>query len=112
MSSPNPQLTEAHFQLLQADMADLKVSMGKIAEAITRLAVLEERHQSMQTAMNRVVEKLDAIDARQSALELSQVKQETTLKVSLRAIQVAWAVLGSGLLYGGWQLIKLMVTQS
>ena len=100
--------TEANFQSIRTDMADLKVSMGKVADAITRLAVLEERHQSMQMAMNRVVEKLDALDARQAALQIEQVKQATGLKVSMRAVQVAWAVLGSGLLYGAWQLIKLV----
>jgi vacuolar-type H+-ATPase subunit E/Vma4 len=105
----NEQLLEANFKSIQSDMADLKVSMGKVAEAITRLAVLEERHQAMQSAMNRVVEKLDSLDARQSAMEIAQVKQDTTLKVSMRAVQIAWVVLGSGLMYGAWQLIKLVV---
>lgn len=102
-------LIDANFKSIQSDIQDMKSSMAKIADALTKIAVLEERHQVMQAAMNRIVEKLDAIDQRQATLEIEHVKQQTTLKVSLRSLQVAWAVLGSGMLYGAWQVVKMIV---
>lgn len=101
-------VSEANFKIIQSDLADMKSSMAKIADALTKIAILEERYAVMQNSMNRIIEKLDTIDARQSATELAQVKQDTTLKVSLRAIQIAWAILGSGMLYGAWQVIKMI----
>lgn len=101
-------LIEANFKAIQSDLEDMKSSMAKIADALTKIAILEERYAVMQASMNRIVEKLDTIDARQSATEIAQIKQDTTIKVTIRAIQIAWAILGSGMLYGAWQVIKII----
>lgn len=113
MSNSNSaeQLIEASFNVIRGDLEDMKVSMSKMADALSKIAVLEERHQAMSTNILRVTEKLEKIAERQSALELVHVKQDTTIKVTIKAIQVAWAVLGAGILYGVWQVIKLTAAQ-
>lgn len=106
-STPAEQLIQASFKAIQGDLEDMKASMSKMADALSKIAVLEERHQTMAANMLHITEKLEKIAERQSSLELAHVKQDTTIKVSVKAIQVAWAVIGSGVLYGVWQVIKL-----
>jgi predicted nucleic acid-binding Zn-ribbon protein len=105
--SSTEQVIEASFKVIQADLEDMKSSMSKMADALSKIAVLEERHQNMSATMLRVTEKLEKIADRQSALELAHVKQDTSIKVTVKAIQIIWAVIGSAVLYGVWQVIKL-----
>lgn len=111
MPSIESQLIENNFQSIQGDLADMKSSMSKMADALAKIAVLEERHQVMSATMLRIMEKLENLDAKQNELTLAQVKQDTTIKVSMRAIQVAWAFIGSGVLLGAWQVVKLVAAQ-
>lgn len=109
--SSTEQVIESSFQVIRGDLEDMKASMSKMADALSKIAVLEERHQTMATNMLRVTEKLEKIADRQSALELAHVKQDTTVKVTVKAIQVIWAVIGGGVLYGVWQFMKMIATQ-
>jgi predicted nucleic acid-binding Zn-ribbon protein len=108
--SSTEQVIEASFKVIQNDLEDMKTSMSKMADALSKIAVLEERHQTMSSNMLRVTEKLEKIADRQSALELAHVKQDTTIKVSVKAIQIIWAVIGSAVLYGVWQVVKMAAT--
>lgn len=111
MSPSDTPYIEANLKSIQDDLADMKSSMSKIADALSKIAVLEERHSAMTQSLLKVSEKLSEIDKRQNALELAHVRQETTVKVSVKALQAAWGVLGAGVLYGVWQLIKLVAAQ-
>jgi uncharacterized coiled-coil DUF342 family protein len=99
---------EASFKVIQGDLEDMKASMSRMADALTKIAILEEKHQVMAQTMLKITEKIDALTDKHNALHVEQVKQQTTLKVSMKAIQVAWGVIGSGLLYGAWQVVKLI----
>lgn len=111
MSSSESQVFDANLRAIQDDLADMKSSMSKIADALSKIAVLEERHSAMTKNLVRVMEKLEDMDKRQNAMELVQVRQETTVKVTIKAIQVAWGVIGAGVLYGVWQFIKMVAAQ-
>jgi predicted nucleic acid-binding Zn-ribbon protein len=110
-STSTEQVIQASFKVIQGDLEDMKASMSKMADALSKIAVLEERHQTMSATMLRVMEKLEKIAERQSSLELEHVKQATTVKVTVKAIQVVWGVIGAGVLYGAWQLIKIAAAQ-
>lgn len=105
--SSTEQVIEASFKVIQSDLEDMKTSMSKMADALSKIAVLEERHQTMSATMLRVTEKLEKIADRQSTLELAHVKQDTTIRVTVKAIQIIWGVIGAGVMYGVWQIIKL-----
>jgi predicted nucleic acid-binding Zn-ribbon protein len=105
------QLIETSFKVIQGDLEDMKASMSKMADALSKIAVLEERHQTMSANMLHITEKLEKIAERQSMLELAHVKQDTTVKVTVKAIQVIWGVIGGGVLYGVWQIMKMVATQ-
>lgn len=99
---------EANFNAIQADLNDMKQSMSKMADALAKIAILEERHSVMASQMLRVSEKLEKLDSRQNDLELRHVKQDTAIKVTIRAIQVIWSIIGAGVLIGAWQVVKLV----
>ena len=99
---------EANFKIIRDDLEDMKVSMSRMADALTKIAILEEKHQVMAATMLKVTEKIDALASKQNDLFVEQVRQETAVKVALRAVQVVWAVVGSALLYGAWQIVKIV----
>lgn len=99
------------FQIIRNDLEDMKASMSKMADALAKIAVLEERHQVMTSTQMRILEKLEKLDDRQNSLEMAQMRQATTIKVSVNALKVAWGVLGAGVLAGVWQFIKMIAQQ-
>ena len=109
--SSTEQVIEASFRVIQSDLEDMKTSMSKMADALSKIAILEERHQTMSANMLRVTEKLEKIAERQAVLELDHVKQDTTIKVTVKAIQIIWTIIGGGVVYAGWQIIKMLASQ-
>lgn len=102
-------LMTAEFERIQADITDMKSSMSKIAEALTKIAVLEEKHQTISTTMIKILDRIEIMDRRQTALELAQATQKARQDTAVKSIQVAWTVLGSGLIYGAIHVIQLVV---
>lgn len=102
---------DAAFQIIRNDLEDMKASMSKMADALAKIAVLEERHQVMTSTQMRILEKLEKLDERQNNLEMAQMRQATTIKVSVNALKVAWGLLGAGVLAGVWQFIKMVAQQ-
>lgn len=88
------------FQLhrMQLDMVDIKTSMSKIADALTKIAVLEEKHQTVSTVQIKMIEKVDGLEKRQAALELTNAAHVSAVQTASKAVAVAWAVLGAGIL--------------
>lgn len=106
---PEQNVVDNQFMLMvQNDLQDMKQSMSKIAEALTKIAVLEEKHQMLSATLLRVVDKLETLEKAHTEIRTEQIKQETTVKVAMRSIQVAWGVIGSGVLYVGWQILKMV----
>jgi hypothetical protein len=110
--STTEQLIEASFKVIQSDLEDMKASMSKMADALSKIAVLEERHQTMAASMLHITEKLEKTAERQAVLEMAHMKQDTTIKVTVKAIQLIWGVVGGAVLYGAWQVVKMLATQS
>ena len=96
-TASDPQLAVAisRLQNLSDDMQDVKRSISQLADAFTRLAVVEERQSSAGQAMERAFGALGRHETRIGALELAQpVQQQSSDWVQkIIAITVA-AVLG------------------
>lgn len=99
---------EANFRIIQGDLEDMKASMSRMADALTKIAILEEKHQVMAATMLKITEKIDSLATKHNDLFIEQVRQQTTVKVAIKAIQIAWGVIGGALLYGGWQVVKMI----
>ena len=91
---------------MQVDMEDMKNSMSKIAEALTKIAVLEEKHQAISSAVLKALEKIESVEARQSAMEMTNIKQSTAISTAIKAVVVAWAVLGTGITALVWKVVS------
>lgn len=56
---------------LQSEMREMKDVMGKVADALTRLALVEDRQHSVAQTTNRILEQVEALRERQHAGELA-----------------------------------------
>lgn len=63
---------------LREDVSEIKGFMSKMADAIERLARLEERHGNTASALERAFTTIAKIDARLAALEKTQPVQNMT----------------------------------
>jgi predicted nuclease with TOPRIM domain len=97
------QLTNMHEEMML-----MRESMQEIAKALTRLAVLEEKH-------NITVLKCDKLE-----LEFDELKDAVQLNEKNAAVRIAkfdgmktamgfmWAAFGSGALYLAWQVVMFI----
>jgi len=97
-------------QRLAGDIDELRSSMAQMAKALTHLAILEERYQTIHIAQNRHLEKLEAMMNLYQNVHTEQVKIRATLTTTWKAVCVAWAVLGTAVISGGAALIHYAVS--
>jgi len=79
--------------------------MARMAEALTHLAILEERYQNIHINQTRLLEKVEAMVDLYQVVNTEQVKLKATLSTTWKALCVAWAVLGTGVISGVAALI-------
>lgn len=115
-----------------ADIGEMKSLMGRIVEAIQRIAVLEERQGASAQTQNKILEKVEELTARQHAAELhaaanaDMTARVKTLDGAVRdqhverekdkarfdtlawTIRALWAVAGSGALLWAAKLTNLL----
>jgi uncharacterized coiled-coil DUF342 family protein len=98
---------------VKEDMADLKASVRQIAEAVTKLAVLEDRQQHQMILVEKTLNRLGEMEDKQHAIELrlasSQLSHERLINVErsmndiatkLAAYEMAGKVAGKTSLLG------------
>lgn len=83
---------------LREDVAEIKGFMAKMAEAIERLARLEERHGNTASALERAFSTISKIDTRLQALEKAQPVQALTSGWVSNAVWMAVGVLAMAVL--------------
>lgn len=86
----------AKIEALSEDMSDIKSSMRELAQAVSRLAVVEERQSSTNEAMGRMFKAIEAMDARVKLLEQAQpIQQQSSAWVQSTVKYIVAAVLGA-----------------
>lgn len=96
---------ETQMDEMKSDMREVRTTMQKIADALSRLAVLEERHQNFATTIDR---RLGAVEQKASNTELEQVKFVANVEGISKTMKFMWAAFGSGVVYIGSQLFQLV----
>lgn len=81
---------------LREDVSEIKGFMSKMADAIERLARLEERHGNTAIALERAFSAMGKIDARLQVLEKAQPVQDMT---SNWVIKLIWAAAGMAAMF-------------
>lgn len=64
--------------VLHEDVSEIKTALSKLSEAITKLALVEERQMQTSATLERITEALTTIDTRVDVLEKAQPKQTET----------------------------------
>ncbi|HOW46155.1 MAG TPA: hypothetical protein P5305_04055 [Rubrivivax sp.] len=102
MATPQEQvqLTAAITELrgLASDMAEVKSSMTRLADAVTRLAVMEERQITDRATLGRAFSDLEKLEARVKALEQAHPLQKQSSEWVIKGVGlILAAVLGAGM---------------
>jgi len=79
------------------DMRDVKANMGRLADAVAKLAIVEERQVADRQALARAFAEIDKVSARVAAIEQAQPIQKQSSDWVQRAVAaILGAVLASG----------------
>lgn len=102
MATPQEQvqLTAAMTELrgLSNDMAELKQTMQRLADAVTRLAVMEERQITDRASLGRAFAEIEKVEVRVKALEQAHPLQKQSSEWVIKGVGlVLAAVLGAGM---------------
>lgn len=81
---------EGQILSVKEDIFDIKGSMGKVAEALTVLAVLGEKHQTVAETTNKILSRIEKMEERQVAMDKRQFAiAELTRRVDLNESKMA-----------------------
>jgi chromosome segregation ATPase len=86
---------EEQVNNVQKDVGEIKGALSQIASAITKLAVLEDRHQNTLARVDKLETRLQANVDKTSELEKAQIKAFAMAEGASRAIKIVWMVIGA-----------------
>ena len=67
-----------HIQRIREDQHAMRAAIERMSEAVTRLALVEERQAAASTALERLVQTLEKVDERLRRLEVAEQTQAKT----------------------------------
>lgn len=85
---------------LQDDLSEVKSALAQMTEAITKLALVEERQSQTASALERAFKTIDKIEQRVAAIEKANVKHGSTSIWVDRAISALVAMAALTVLQG------------
>ena len=80
-----------HIQRIREDQHAMRAAIERMSEAVTRLALVEERQTAASTAIERLVQSLEKLDERLRKLEVSEPLQAKTSEWVQSAVWAAAA---------------------
>ena len=87
-----------HIQRIRESQDKMETSLSKMADAVARMALIEERQTNASTAIERVAESLEKIDLRVRALEVAEPLQARSAEWVEKAVWGAAGLLVAGAL--------------
>ena len=84
-----------HIQRIREDQHAMRAAIERMSEAVTRLALVEDRQAAASTAIERLVQTLEKVDERLRRLEVAEQTQAKTtawVQAALWALAAAAAV--------------------
>lgn len=92
--------------VLEQQLSEMRLSIAKIADAMTKMAVLEERHQTTREKVEKVEERLLVSEGKIASIETKQVTHFAKLDGVAATMRVMWTVIGATLA-AGFALVKV-----
>lgn len=96
---------EAQIQNVQADVHEIRSSTTRIADALVRLAVIEERHMATQQRVVTLEDRLADATTRITELEKTNIKHVAKFDGVMWTMRIFWTLVGAGVLALGAKLI-------
>ena len=78
-----------HIQRIREDQHAMRAAIERMSEAVTRLALVEERQAAASSAIERLAQSLERFDERLRHLELAEQTQAKTTALAQAAL---WAL--------------------
>ena len=88
-----------HIQRIREDQHAMRAAIERMSEAVTRLALVEERQAAASTAIDRLAQSLEKLDERLRHLEVAepmQAKATEWVQAALWALATAAAMFIAG----------------
>jgi len=88
-----------HIQRIREDQHAMRTAIEKMSEAVTRLALVEERQATASSAIDRLAQALERLDERLRRLEVAdpmQTKAAEWVQAAVWALATAAAVFVAG----------------
>jgi septal ring factor EnvC (AmiA/AmiB activator) len=80
---------------VKEDMREIRASMSKIADAVTRLAVLESQNKANGQRMENLEARQTTVEKESAETRLSLIRATAQLSGAMTTIKILWAVIGS-----------------
>lgn len=75
---PDNQTLDLKLEVLHADVGEIKSALGKLSDAIIKLALIEERQTTASAALERAFAALERVESRLALLERSNINSGRT----------------------------------
>ena len=75
---PDNQALDIKLEQLHSDVGEIKSALGKLSDAIIKLALIEERQTTASASLERAFKALERVEQRLSVLEQSNVNNKRT----------------------------------
>lgn len=75
---PDNQALDIKLEQLHSDVGEIKSALGKLSDAIIKLALIEERQTTASASLERAFKALERVEHRISVLEQSNVTSKRT----------------------------------
>lgn len=79
---------------IEREITDMRHSIEKMADALIKLALLEERHQVTQSRVEKVEDKLAEYQRKLNEVEIAQITHMAKLKGMTSTLRILWVVVG------------------
>ena len=85
-----------HIQRIREDQHAMRAAIERMSEAVTRLALVEERQAAASTAIERLVQSLEKLDERLRRLEVAEPMQAKATEWVQSAV---WAAAAAAVMF-------------
>lgn len=103
---PSQTIFEKQMEELRIDMREMRTAIVKMADAMSKLAVLEERNLAQTTTIEKLTERVGKNEDKLVHVEIDQIKFQATVDGVSKTMKMMWGAFGGGVIFLGAQLVK------
>lgn len=90
---PDNQTLDLKLEQLHSDVGEIKSALGKLSDAIVKLALIEERQTTASASLERAFKALERVEQRVAQLEQSNVTSKRTSNWMDKAVTAGIGIL-------------------